>query len=115
VGISQSSPFLSGGANQKDRIDLSANDCLVSVRTFRGDFVQDVLSQHYQMLKANGLHEAETKNISEDSNAKMKSWVAREAFPQYSMTLQKYDVVSPMSLPAWNFVPFGGYLSYHKR
>lgn len=98
--ITQSSPY---GARQQKAFDLVSGDCVAFVKTYRASFKAETLAGAYKVMETAGLRAAEAKEFSKDSNAAAKSWVGHEEFPQYLIQLQLDNVVSPVSLPAWDF------------
>lgn len=115
AGVSQSSPYKSGGAAQDEQLKLSAGDCVVSAKTNRANLNAQVLSSHYADMNNAGLQEADAKRFSEDRNAGVKTWLTKETYPAYLISLQLYKVISPVVVPAWKFAPPGGFLDLRKR
>jgi hypothetical protein len=82
-------------------INLNAGDCVIFIKTYHGKFPRETINSFYKTMDVAGLQEKEVKDIGEDSDAAAKSWVAREPFSQYFISLYRYDVVSNVALPGW--------------
>ena len=104
MSIKNSSPFTGDGDTQ---FDLSAGDCVVFAKTYRGGFDSGTIASYFETMNAPGLKQQEVKQISDDPSAAAKSWITKEQFPQYLIVLYRYDVTSRVSLPAWNFTKGG--------
>lgn len=103
--IYQSSPFVSA-ANDK-LVHLSAGDCAVVVKSYRGNYDQATLDRHYAALRTAGLQSISSRNVSYDSNAAAKSRFANEVFPDFLLVMQRSDATTHITLPAWAFGPSG--------
>ncbi len=101
AAITQSSPY--APKPQGKIVDLADGDCVVFVKTYRGTFDQATLSTHYRAMETAGLRQVATKSLGEDKNAAAKSWIGKEAFPQYLIVLRKDVAATHVALPAWDF------------
>ncbi len=83
-------------------VALSPGDCAVFAKTYHGNLRASVIASFYQAMDAPELNQTDVKQLSEDRNARMKSWVGKEPFPRYMIELRKYDALSDVTLPSWH-------------
>jgi hypothetical protein len=99
VGIAQSSPYVEPTT---PRVDLSEGECVIAVKSYRGNFSRQLVERLYDALNTQLLESHAKVEIGRDRDAQFKTWVAHELFAPYYVELELFLARDRMSLQGWH-------------
>jgi hypothetical protein len=99
AGDKVSSPYQTGFA---ETLAMREKDCVLIVHTYRGVLDHDAYARFNRPLSPEGFRLSQTFHLGYDRFHVIKSWIAKEPFPQYYITIDAYDVLHDGSMIGWS-------------
>jgi hypothetical protein len=85
-----------------ERLSVHKNDCVVIADTYRGSFEPSQYAEYTRPLDPKDFRMVKTIDLGYDRFHAVKSWISKEPFPRYYITIDLYDVLNDDFINDWS-------------
>jgi hypothetical protein len=98
VGGRVSSPYQPSNTNE---VLVNENDCVIVVDTYRGVLRPNLYTQFVNSINSERFRNTRTLYLGYDRFRAIKTWITKESFPEYYITIKVYEPLENTTVTDW--------------